>query len=955
MEYKRSILLGALVSLMMMASSGGAQTIQATVRGKVVDQQGAVLPGATITARHVETNTLRTVVTEELGQFFLPNLPAGRYEITTALPGFATAQRTLELTVGSNFSVDFTLQVSGIAEAVSVTGEAPLIETTKTTIGQTINKAQVDMLPTVNRDFSGLAQLAPGVSAGVGGNGPTLAVNAQRGYQNNVFVDGASNQWQYYGRQASTFSQDWIQEFQVMTNSFAAEFGNASGGILNVITRSGANQFHGRGYFYYRDKALDSPPFAGFFDDNNIDDPVFLDKDEVPDYTQRRWGGYLGGPVVKNKVFFFTGYEDLNRESTDQAAIADYWKAQGFGTIIPVKNTDHPFIVKSDVNLNANNRLSIRYDRTAYETFNDSQYGAIAPEAGRDTFGGPVWNLVGNWTATLGNTSFNEFRGYFMSNKPPIICNASGQGGMGNFDLGPPGTYAHHRYPGLRTGCPIFHGLEGEENLGFIDNFSFVRGEHQFKLGGQMIQNRMTIDISNFHDGYWRFGQDRVFDRNDPSTYPFLFTGNAGPGAWKSPIWNYSLFAQDTWQIRDNLTLNLGIRYDVDRSVTAGNEFVDQKNRSIVETLGGTPKLEKTTVDYDNVSPRLGIVWTPADDKLTTVRGAFGFFYDQNHGNFNAIYIINTLISDGFATINCNLPGSNPFWNAANTASGIATCGSFLARSYPFFPDLSVAPAATQGLDALDPNLQVPRTTQVTGGVAREFAGGVVLAADLIHSRGSGLLYIEQNLRPLPDGQVELIDPRFSSFTPLYNRGYTHYTAMQLHAQYRKQDANFGVAYTLSKATSNLGSGSIYGSSPTNPFDLDQDKGPDATDQRHNFAFNGAYTFPYDFQLSGIFVLRSARPWSVFTSENPTGVAFPPRPESKNSRRGDDYKTLDFRVGRPFKLVGNVSATVFWEIFNTFNWANFFDYDGDLESSSFGFPLNADDMRRQQFGLRIDF
>jgi hypothetical protein len=224
-----------------------------------------------------------------------------------------------------------------------------------------------------------------------------------------------------------------------------------------------------------------------------------------------------------------------------------------------------------------------------------------------------------------------------------------------------------------------------------------------------------------------------------------------------------------------------------------------------------------------------------------------------------------------------------------------------------------------------------------------------------VHSRGSGLLYIEENLRLLSDSQVELVDPRFSSFTPLYNRGYTRYTGLQLQAQYRKSEANFGVAYTLSKADSNIGTGSIFGSSPTNPFDLDQDEGPDATDQRHNFVFNGAYALPYDFQLSGILVLRSARPWSVFTNENPTGAAFPPRPEPKNSRRGDAYRTLDFRVGKAFRFPGHVSATVFWEMFNTFNWANFFDYDGELESSSFGFPLAAEDMRRQQIGLRIDF
>jgi len=952
---KALLTLGLIAGLAAVAPAAGAQTIMATIRGRVVDQQGAVLPGAIIAARHLDTNTTRTVVTTDLGQYFLPNLPAGRYEVTASLDGFAPAGRTVELTVGAEFTVDFTLRVSAVAESITVVGEAPLLETTKTAVGQTIKKEQVDSLPTVNRDFLSLAQLAPGVSPGVGGDGPSLAMNAQRGYQNNVFVDGASNQWQYYGRQASTFSQDWIQEFQVMTNSYAAEFGNASGGVLNVITRSGSNQFQGRAYLYYREKAFDSPPFAGYFRDDNLDDPVFLDKDEVPDYTQRRWGGFLGGPVVKDRLFFFTGYEDLLRESNEALAISDYWRAQGYHEVEPIKTTDHPFIVKGDFNVTKNNRLSLRYDRTINKNVNASWYGAIVPWEGRLTEGGPVWNVVGNLTSVLTNTSFNELRAYFMSNRPPVICNLSGVGGMKNFTLGPPGTFSHQRYPTLRIGCPIFHGLEGEENLGLIDNFSFIRGRHQVKLGGQLIQNRMIVDIANFHDGYWRFAQDRVFDRNDPSTYPFRFIGNVGPGAWKSPIWNYNFFVQDTWQITDDLTLNLGLRYDVDRSVTAGNEFVDDKNARVVARYGGSPPLVKTHVDYDNIAPRLGVVWTPTEDNRTTVRGAFGFFYDQNHGNFNAIYIINTLLSDGTIDINCNVPVGNPFWDAANAAASVAQCRAFLARNWPFFPDLSLAPASTQGLDTLDPHLQVPRTTQVTGGVAHEFPAGLVVAADIVHSRGSGLVYIEKNLRLLSPTEAEVLDPRFSYITELQNVGYIHYTALQLQAQYRQRALNFGVSYTLSKADSNLPSGSIYGSSPTNPFDLSVDEGPDATDQRHNFVLNGAYTFPYDFQLSGIFVYRSARPWSPYTSENPAGYVYVPWPEGKNSRRGDAFTTLDLRVGKTIKLGPRVSATVFWEMFNALNALNFTEYDGEMESSSFGFPLAAGDMRRQQLGFRIDF
>ena len=233
------------------------------------------------------------------------------------------------------------------------------MEPTKNTLGTIIRKDEVDDLPTVSRDFSDLALLTPGVTPGGGGNGASLSFNGQRGFANGFFVDGATAEWQYYGSQSSTFVQDWIQEFQVMTNSYPAEFGTASGGILNVITRSGTNQFHGRAYGFFRDASLDSAQFAGFFENG---EPQFLD--EAAPSDQQRMGGFLGGPVVKDKVFFFGGLEWFNRDSSEVLAISDYWRARGVKTVLPTGTDDHPYLLKGDVNLDASHRLSVRYDRS---------------------------------------------------------------------------------------------------------------------------------------------------------------------------------------------------------------------------------------------------------------------------------------------------------------------------------------------------------------------------------------------------------------------------------------------------------------------------------------------------------------------------------------------------------------------------------------------------------------
>jgi hypothetical protein len=382
---------------------------------------------------------------------------------------------------------------------------------------------------------------------------------------------------------------------------------------------------------------------------------------------------------------------------------------------------------------------------------------------------------------------------------------------------------------------------------------------------------------------------------------------------------------------------------------------VDAKNGRVIATYGGSGPLEKTNVDFDNVAPRVGFAWTPTSDKRTSVRGAAGLFYDQNHGNFNAIYIINSLLSDGMTVINCNSPAYNPFWNPANQAAGRTACRGWLAETFPYFPDLAKAPAASQGLDTLDPNLQVPYTMQMSASIAHEFTNQLAVSADIIHSRGSGLEYMDVGNRLLPDGKVESLDSRFNYIDQLQDVGFVHYTALQAKVQYRRRVVNVGINYTLSHATSNLVSGSVFGSSPTNPFDLSQDRGPDTTDIRHHLVVNGTYLFPLDIQVAGIFVFQSARPWSVSTAQNPTGAYYPPRVEPKGSRRGDSQCNVDLRLSKVFRLGSRVRASVFWEMFNAFNTLNYTGYDALLESPTFGFPIAAADMRRQQLGFRIDF
>ena len=425
---KAGLAMGVIVGVLLAAAAGTAQTALGTLRGAVLDEQSGALPGVTVTVRHVGTNTSQTAVTGTEGQFFLPNLRPGAYELLSELAGFAPQRQTLELRVGQDLTVNVTLRLAGVAEAVQVVGSSVAVET-QSTLATIVSNKQIDDLPTIGRNFSALATLAPGATPSTAtgtGQGTGVSISGQRPFTNGIVVDGASNQMQFYGRQANDFPQDWIQEFQVLTNAFTAEYGQAAGGMLNVITRSGANMMNGRLYGFFRDAKFDSPPFAGRYANNN---PVFLD--ETPPFSQQRFGGFVGGPLRKDRLFYFAGLERLDLDSSEVLGISNYWRQFVQDTIVPTGQRSTVGLIKVDVNANTNNRGYFRYTNTHRRDFNvpGTSPGSLGPLntlESRQTFGGPLWNVLGNWTTTLSSRAFNEARVTFGVNKPWILSNLAG-------------------------------------------------------------------------------------------------------------------------------------------------------------------------------------------------------------------------------------------------------------------------------------------------------------------------------------------------------------------------------------------------------------------------------------------------------------------------------------------------------------------------------------------------
>jgi outer membrane receptor protein involved in Fe transport len=930
-----------------------AQTSLATLRGRVVDEQGGVLPGATVTVRQTETNTTRTGVTNESGQFYLPSLPSGTYEVTVELQGFSAGKRTLPLRVGQGATADFTLRVGGLAENVEVKGQATVVET-QTALGGMVSRKEIDNLPTIDRNFAGLALLSPGISSS-GSSSMGFNAAGQRQFQNQVFVDGATNAQQFYGTQAESYPQDWVQEFQVMTNGFSAEFGQATGGVLNVVTRSGANVFSGRGYGFYRSSRVDSPAYAGRFTNGQ---PVFLSS--VPPYHNYRVGGFLGGPLVKDKVFFFGGVEDYDNTQQAILSISQYWINQGNAAVIPAGNTSRVYMGKLDANLNQNNRLSFRNSRTFHTDTNCSGQGGDGCNSNplttlqkRATFNGPLWSTLGNLTSTLGPNAFNELRVYYGVNKLLITGNATGTYGLALLqDTANLPLTTEKTYPGALFGSATTGGLEGESNFYVIENFMFVKGKHQFKFGAQLARVTFFMDIDASQKGRWAFSTDKVFNISDPISYPYSLSYAIGTATYSQPSWNPSFFAQDTWQVANALTLNIGVRYDIDNTIKVGNELVDAYNQRFVQSYGGTAPLTQVKSDLNNVQPRLGFVWTPTADHRTAIRGSAGIFYDQNHFNYNDTYINQTLLTSNRITINANDPTQNPLYNASDPNGSKTAARAFLANWFLNFPNINTSVLGTpkQTATGMSPDFHLPHTLEATIGFTHDFTNKIAIRADYVYSHGYDVvLQRNLNITQNANGNWVTIDPRFTAINMYQNLGWIKYNALVSRIEYRGTKLRVGTSYTLAKGTSNSTATGVGGGAATNPLNLSIDEGPTNEDRRHVLVSDFSYVFPLDFQLAGIARYQSALPYSA-TNAN---IVYA-RPLPRNSFRGDAESNVDLRVGKNFKF-GHYSATLFWEMFNVCNTVNFIQYQGNQLSSSYQLPQGALPMRRQQLGLRFDF
>jgi Carboxypeptidase regulatory-like domain/TonB dependent receptor-like, beta-barrel len=892
----------AFAAMLVTAPLVHAQTTGATLQGTVTDEQSALMPGASVTITNTETGWTRSVVTDERGWYRATALPPGEYELRAELQGFATyVRKGLTLTTGQEATVNLSLKLATVAETVTVTADAPLVETTRNALGTTVSRSELDSLPLIGRDFAGLTRLSAGIT-GVGGGGVTASGQTDR--SNSYMVDGVSNDQVVTAGQRGGFSLEAVREFAVMANQFTAEFGQASGAVVSVITRSGTNDLRGRAFVFHRDDALDAQdPFS-----------KAQGSGKAP-FSQQRYGAFVGGPLVRDKLHYFGTYEGERQRETTVITSA----------LVPVNEREtpnpsdgHQAFVKTDQRLNTAQSLSLRY-RADKDSSNGNSIGGLnSRERGTNTES-LVQDIVANHTYVISSRALNELRVQFGRHSTWTNTEGWSTDGMPEISR-----------PSIRLG-KAYNQPQGrnENRTQIINNLTYTLSTHEFKGGIDVSIIRAPTFFPRNRDGTFTFTTDRPFDPNDLTTYPTQFTQSVADPWVDLDEEIYAFFAQDSWRARTNLTLNFGIRYD---------------RETAFSTINGVPD------DTNNVAPRFGFVWDPTGSGRTAVRGGVGLYVDQVFLNPP----LNVVLAQRARDITIVNPGyPDPF-----TRGSVGTGA----------PSISVAST----------NMRTPENRSVSLGVKRELFSGFAVSADGVYSRGYNQ-FNNRDLNPLDPTTGLRPNPAYVRITQYETEGHAWYSALLMSVERRAgRGPAFGASYTFAKAIRDVEGFLFLAQDQLNPaaekalatnhrahqlvahltwllpagvqvaglFQARSGQPWNVTTGRDNNGDTEQNDRP-DLAVPG------GDPRSVSTYfANFTGRV---GNLGRNANIGDSFYTLDARVSK-FQQIQRFRLEAFIEAFNLLNHVNVQSPTSNLRSASFGRSTQIQGaMRQVELGFRVDF
>jgi hypothetical protein len=927
------------LGVLLLVSPALAQQGTGELRGRILDEQGAVLPGVAVVAKNEATGQFRESVSGTDGSFFLSAMTPGLYEVSAELSGFKKYQRAgVRVEVGKTFAIDIPLQVGGIEEQVTVTAESPLLDTTSKQIGGTVTSQELNDIPSINRNFTTYLGTLPGVTAFISTDSfgaDSIRINGQGTQNVNYTLDGAGNNDTFNGGNGGAQARtpvEAVQEFQLLTSQFDAEFGASSGGVVNAVSKSGTNVLHGTAFYFAANDALTARDY--FAEKQNLD---------KPETRQRQFGGNIGGPIIKDKLHYFFNLEriDQNRGITINIPARPDLNFTTF-THDNVWN----WMGRIDHQINANNTWAVRWLRETSPQTNQfpgvTNWTKTRAEEEQDT----DWTMVGTLNSVIKNTKVNTLK--ISYTHEDVFFGNPGYFEKGDqVSLAPSLAYQTHT-DGYSTRANQRQDPAYQVDETFAWFLPGKMGDHDLKFGANYVYTPLHIFDASTQNGQFGFSStDQDFNAADPRTYPDRLTIRVPSpsdfivnGSW------YGAFAQDKWRPNTRLTLSVGLRWDMERLPIAENDnpkFSDP---------GDYP------LDGNDFQGRLGATWALDSQSRSVIRGGWGLFYQKTPFAFVTNVVSAGVYSDSFTV---NFPANNidpgPSGGRLPTdpmlVNGPVVNRTLLNQQYP--PGTRQKNTGNVNFD--NPDRHTPYTRQASIGYERQLSGSMAVSADYIRNDLRDL-YLRQNLNPgLRDttartATIRRVDPNFvSNVLEITNLGWANSDNLQFSLVKRQSRGyQYRVAYTLSRTFGNTASPGNIETITTQVLDqlnLEQGEARTSQDRPHVLSINGSTEVPKTkgLVLSGGFAYQSGTPFTLTdsttdpdrngefqeplpagtysgNSSNPDAITVENKGGFRGAR-GPDQMLLNLRAGYRFRLPGGRAIQAHVDVFNVTNRANF--------------------------------
>jgi hypothetical protein len=965
---RRVSIAALLLTLIAAVIPAAAQTTNGVISGIASDAQGGVLPGVTVTARNAETGLTRTVVTEGDGRFRLAALPPGRYELKAELAGFGSVDvPAMTLTTGTEITRNVTMQVQGLNESVTVTGEAPIVEVTRTEVSGVVTQDQMQMLPLATRQPMDLALLMPGTSQD--------AVRARKANSNigagaftngsALLVDGVWNKEGNTGEPRQDFPQSAIQEFKVMLSQSPAEYGWTAGGAVSMATKSGTNQIHGEGFEFYRNKAL-----------NTIDPFAKAAGQQKPNFSRHQYGGAIGGPIVKDKIHFFEAAEALQNNLYDNVVVRLPQLYGSLNGVFKSPEYNHMSFTRGDWQIDQKQNLFVRY---AWQV-SDFTCEGCAASSSQPWFspGGGIkqsrYAWAGAHTWVLSPRVLNEVRGQwttylFRAHVPGVEPQSK------LYDESPArtaGTTQIYAFPSLGSWGANTNQYGDLLSRQLRDDMSITTGQHTWKFGagGQSLPIRQSIRKAQ---GTWTFSVDQPFNPSNLASFVPVpgsisqFTAALVNVPLYAPNVLWDTYVEDEWKPRAGVTLNLGLRYEYQAKVY--NQGRDLNDKAIFPTTGTATSLAPLVDfskrgDKNNFGPRLGLAWDVRNDGKTVARAGYGLYYNvmntqlelseiQNYRQLNAV-IANPTYPDPYG-------GRDP---------------------------ISFVSAGVQNIAVQANDLENLQSAAYTGGLSQSLTSALAIHVDGVYNKMTKVpMAIDINPRSGGTTGTRPL-PQFGRVLQTQSIGYADYKALLVRLE-KRLDHNYmyTVSYTLASTNGNVSSSS-FSSTVTDSAHIDYDNGPNNSDRRHALVASGSFVLPHDVVLGAIFGARSTMPFSAIAGVDLNGDAnitdYVPGTTRNVFNRGNDaemialvnayratadlaalpgsqintneYYGLDVRASKSVRISADRKVELVAQVFNLLNRTNLLAaWQTNARSSSFGTITSAANMRQAELAVRFSF